>query len=68
MNFQKTKHPLACSQWFEVAKGSNKEKWVKGCLLYTSMVNGRFYMQLGVDLEKAISDGIQVAIDLYGDR
>nr|DAO61535.1 MAG TPA: Minor capsid protein [Caudoviricetes sp.] len=30
MNFQKTKHPLACSQWFEVAKGSNKEKWVKG--------------------------------------
>lgn len=35
---------------------------------YECMVNGRFYMQLGVDLEKAISDGIQVAIDLYGDR
>ena len=35
---------------------------------YECMVNGRFYTQLGVDLEKAISDGIQVAIDLYGDR
>lgn len=35
---------------------------------YECMVNGRFYVQLGVDLEKAISDGIQVAIDLYGDR
>ena len=30
MNFQKTKHPLACSFWFEVAKGVNKEKWING--------------------------------------
>lgn len=36
--------------------------------LGVSMVNGRFYMQLGVDLEKAINDGIQVALDLYGDK
>lgn len=35
---------------------------------YECMVNGRFYMQLGVDLRKGDSDGIQVAIDLYGDR
>ena len=30
MNFQKTKHPLACSQWFEVTKGVNKSKWIAG--------------------------------------
>ena len=30
MNFRKTKHPLACRQWFEVAKGVNKKKWIDG--------------------------------------
>lgn len=30
MNFQKTKHPLACRQWFEVSKGVNKDKWISG--------------------------------------
>ena len=30
MNFQKTKHPQACRQWFEVAKGVNKSKWIDG--------------------------------------
>lgn len=30
LNFQKTKHPQACRQWFEVAKGVNKEKWIEG--------------------------------------
>ncbi len=30
MNFSKDKHPLACSHWFEVAKASNKGKWIEG--------------------------------------
>lgn len=30
MNFQKTKHPQACRQWFEAAKAVNKKKWVQG--------------------------------------
>lgn len=30
MNFQKKKHPLACSHWFEVAKAQNKQKWLEG--------------------------------------
>ena len=30
MNFRKTKHPLACRQWFEAAKSVNKDKWVRG--------------------------------------
>lgn len=29
-NFSKDKHPLACRQWFEKAKGVNKKKWING--------------------------------------
>ena len=30
MHFSKDKHPQACAQWFEKAKGVNKEKWLDG--------------------------------------
>lgn len=29
-NFSKDKHPKACAQWFEKAKATKKDAWVKG--------------------------------------
>lgn len=29
-NFSKEKHPQACAQWFEPAKATKKDAWIKG--------------------------------------
>ena len=36
-NFQRTHHPQACSQWFEVAKAAKLNSWVDG---YKRIVTG----------------------------
>ena len=46
--------------------GINKEDSNKMALAYECMVRPVFYQQLGTDTATAITDGIQILVNLYG--
>ena len=52
-----------------IAKGfqiGEKEELGKIALAYECMVHSRFYQQLGTDIGKAVSEGVEVLKTLYG--
>lgn len=48
--------------------GITKEQSAAMTLAYECMVHGRFYKQLGYDLDEKVEDGIAVLTGLYGRR
>ena len=48
------------------ALGISKEDSTKMSLAYECMIYERFYKQLGTDTETAITEGINILLDLYG--
>lgn len=58
------KKALGIAKGFQL--GISKEESNRLILAHECMTNPRFYKELGTDTERAITDGIRVLLDLYG--